>query len=1474
MRIPPACFAVITALWVFPMPASGLDLLKDGFERSSRLVLSKTAQGRARVSTDFSPATGRRHLVLDDSKRDAVYSSAEATATIDLSRKRNVVLQFSAKSLGNEADPPPGGVFTNFRNYDGVAVSADGGKTWKAVQSLSAVGTSWTGFSLALDPVIASLDGFGPGFKIRFCGYDNAPAGIDGLAIDDVLVTADQDLRLIMELPEGLEEGSGPHTGYVLLDSAPSRPLVLELSSSLPGVLKLPPSVTVPAGKTFVSFEFSAEEDSLVTLTRSVVVNATAPLFESKPASVAVHDNDAPVPSLRLPTQVAEGATPSNNGFLSLDKAASVPLTFSLVADPAGELSIPSTLTIPAGSIQVAFNVRAVNDSRIDGDIPVTVTASVPGAAMASGVVLASDNETRAITLSVPSTIAEGGAGSGSVTISGTLTYAMVVSLSGSGGSGLEFPAALEIPAGQTQASFSVVAAENSLKDGTRSINLAAAAPFFPTATKTVVIRDNDVAAYQFSTLADVLNISSPVSVTVTARDIEGNALVPAGAVSLSLDYPDGTNAPLTPGSITITSANGWTGNVTLPAATTSPLRLRASDAQGSSGSSNPFEILRSLNLVTSDLLWDAGRGAIYASVPAAATGSIHANKVVAIDPATLQVIRSVSTGQDPGQLAITSGGEYLYVALNGNGTVAKIDLATMSVASTFAVGTNPSYGTLFVSDMCTVAGQPDVVVISQYRKNVSPKHDGVAAYDNGVMRPVETQDHTGSDIIEPSADPTIFFGFNTGSSEFGFRTLKLGPTGMTQLEVKRDLFTGYSADMRSAGDMVYSTGGSVVDGPKLKRTGSFGTSGPVFPDGSANRVYFLEGQSSSPLKLAAFDPVTFALIGRQSLPSGLTSTGSLIRWGVNGLAFRSATAIHLISSSLVPSEPPADLSVSVEASPNPATAGAPLVYTLKVENAGPNPSKATALGVRLSDGQAYVGAVASTGTPVASGLTVNWPVGELAAGASATLTVTTRPDSAGSLTLSASALSNSIDTNFTNNNAAKLVSVGFNSTPDTVNTLRLAANNLVWDSSRKLLWATIPGTVEAPLGKSLVSIDPQNGLISDPLPIGATPFANSMAISANGRYLYVGLSDVPEVHRLDLSTTPPTSVRIALGTSQWGSANYAQDLEVLPGDGTSFMMAGSDDHGAAIYDGTVRRSTRTGIYSVDRIEAGPTPDVFIGYNNYTSGFGLSRITASAGGATISQQVSNVFTGYYLDFDAEGSLMLSSSGLVVDSNTLALKTNLGVSGRPCVDAANSRVYLVSGNGLRAYDPYTGTSAGILPLPVTTTGDWALLCRRWGADGMAILGKDDGKIHIARWSAVAPGPSTAMAAGSPGQPATLRTAAPGDADDDGDGIPNALEYLFGSRPDQADAGSPLKTELVSESGQRSFRITYPRREGVDRERYRFEYSDNLRLWSEAGSVRERVISSVLVDGIAVEKVEATIALPQSSVGFVRLVWIEN
>ncbi len=1679
MRVSPLIFLTAISLSF----ASGATVFQDGFEvepLGSQWSASGSNDGRAQIRQDHSPAGGARHLILDDGVSDALFSVAEATLALELANKKNVVLSFKAKSLGNEPHTPPTGNFTSSRNYDGVAISADGGTTWRSVQSLAGVATAWESFSVTLDGAVSALGGrFRANFRIRFSEYDNASAPVDGLAIDDVSVTADDDQRAVLELPGTLTEGSGQQIGYVLLAYAPVEPLTVSFTSSPAGQMILPASVVIAAGETYASFEFSVANDALVNLNRAVTVTPVAPPEVTvTAASVLVLDDEtAPTATLLLPATLTEGTTPTNNASVSLNFPASAPITFALSANPASQLTVPATVTVPAGQTQIVFTVVAVNDTQLDGSVPVTVTASAPPLAVATAQTTTLDNEIPALSLTLPATMLEGTAGTGTATISGplqvpldvnlsssatatltvpatatipagqtsvsfaltaindalvnltrsvtitasgtgatattgnlsvlddeappvatltlpvqltegtsasnnatlalsfapavaltvtlsaspggelsipssvtvpagqtqviftaqavndskidgnilvtvsasasgiasvtaqatavdnetrvlaltlptalqegttgsatanipgTLTTPLDVALSNSNASVLTVPATVTIPAGQTQVTFNVTAIENDLREGTKTVNLGAAAATFTSASRSLLVRDNDVAGYRFATLTDIVNANNPLSITVSAVDMEGNVISGfAGSVNLHVVLPGGSTQPVTPATALLTGTTGWTGSVTLPVVSAAPLRLRATDASGNTGDSNAFDIMRVLTLTTADLLWDAARSRIYASVPATAGGS-YANQVVTIDPATLQITGSVTTNQDPGQIVMTSGGEYLYVALNGNGTIAKINPATMTVLSTFAVGTDPSYGTLYAADLCPVTGQPNVLVVSQYRKSVSPAHNGVAAYDNGVIRALKTQDHTGSNVIEPSADPTIFFGYNTESTEYGFRRLQLGTSGMTQLEVNTSLINGFSNDLRSEGNRVFSNSGVAVDGALMKRLGTFPVAGLVRPDLSANRVYFLEQQSTystSYDKTGAYDPATFSTIRRLTLPAVVTSPGSFIRWGLNGLAFRTANTVNLIGSSqLVPSDPPANLAVTVQASPNPVSSGAPLTYTIQLTNLGPNIARNTLLNATLSDSQTISIVTASSSAPSVAGLVVSLPVGDLASGSNVTLTITTIPQSAGSLTCTASATSNAVDPDFTNNIGFKLVSVGFQSVVDVVNQLRLTANNLIYDPTRNLLWASIPSTVEAPLGKSIVSINPTTGLISDPLPLNANPFAQSMALSTNGRYLYVGLTDVPEVHRIDLAAAGYPSARIPLGNSQWGSANYAEDIEPLDGDGTSFLMAGSDDHAAAVYDGSVRRGNRTGIYSVDRIERSGTAGTFIGYNSYTSGFGLTRLAVTSAGVSESQNVSNVVSGYYVDIRTAGNLLLSSSGLLVDNSNLTLKASLGLTGRPCVDGPNQRAYLVNGNGLRAYNVMAGSATGTLTLPTTATGDWAQTCVRSGLDGFAILG-NDGKIYIARWSATIPagldqnndGIADAWAAANFG---TLAVNPAGDGDSDG--LAAALEYLFVTSPQQTSA-NPLQFSTANVGGQQVLHVTFPRRAGLAAGSYGYEMSQVLGTWNPVLNATETVLSTQTVGGVQIELVDAAIPCPSWGSGFVRLIW---
>src|SRR5207249_4403551 len=143
--------------------------------------------------------------------------------------------------------------------------------------------------------------------------------------------------------------------------------------------------------------------------------------------------------------------------------------------------------------------------------------------------------------------------------------------------------------------------------------------------------------------------------------------------VSLSVVLPGGATLPLTPATVNLSGTNGWTGNVTFPTITAAPLRLRATDGNGNSGDSAPFDSMRMLDPVAAaDLVWDSTRNRFYASVSSGAGGT-NSNRVLVIDPSSAAISGGVSLAQNPGQLALTSGGENLYVALNGNGNIVRI---------------------------------------------------------------------------------------------------------------------------------------------------------------------------------------------------------------------------------------------------------------------------------------------------------------------------------------------------------------------------------------------------------------------------------------------------------------------------------------------------------------------------------------------------------------------------------------------------------------------------------------------------------------------------------------------------------------------------------------------------------------------------------------------------------------------------------
>ena len=201
---------------------------------------------------------------------------------------------------------------------------------------------------------------------------------------------------------------------------------------------------------------------------------------------------------------------------------------------------------------------------------------------------------------------------------------------------------------------------------------------------------------------------------------------------------------------------------------------------------------------------------------------------------------------------------------------------------------------------MEVVPQNPAVVVVS--RRHVAgggPQHAGVAVYDGGTQRSQTTSVPVYANVIAYSDSPTTLYAFGNESSDFLFHRLLVNGSGVSVQSSTAGLISGFGIDIKYAAGRVYATSGAVVDPAALSVVGTFtgaglGTFngsgyGPlVQPDPENGRVYFLLLDGPD-WKLRAYDAATFGAVGSLTIPGVTGAPSSLIRWGADGLAFRTS---------------------------------------------------------------------------------------------------------------------------------------------------------------------------------------------------------------------------------------------------------------------------------------------------------------------------------------------------------------------------------------------------------------------------------------------------------------------------------------------------------------------------------------------------------------------------------------------------------
>jgi hypothetical protein len=305
------------------------------------------------------------------------------------------------------------------------------------------------------------------------------------------------------------------------------------------------------------------------------------------------------------------------------------------------------------------------------------------------------------------------------------------------------------------------------------------------------------------------------------------------------------------------------------------------------------------------DAVYDQTRGLVYASVPG--SDADHPNSVVAFRPADGAVEWSVPAGNEPGRIALSDDASALYVSIDGDLGVARIQLATTALDLTFGLGDDPhsTGGVMHVGDMAVLPGQPGVLaVVLRYQAGDIGDTAGVAVFDGGARRPNVA---LSVDSVIEAVSGTTLYGYGGGA----ITTLEVDANGVTQTNsVPTTVWE--DVDIAYEDGRLYTSNGAVINPSNGSILGRFPVPGtnPDFADlfirvrpvVEGGRAYLIKRENeqigntpdfTTNFRLATYDATSFDLVddvrlvvdGSAQVVGMISTPHGLLIWTTDGFA-------------------------------------------------------------------------------------------------------------------------------------------------------------------------------------------------------------------------------------------------------------------------------------------------------------------------------------------------------------------------------------------------------------------------------------------------------------------------------------------------------------------------------------------------------------------------------------------------------------
>ncbi len=310
-------------------------------------------------------------------------------------------------------------------------------------------------------------------------------------------------------------------------------------------------------------------------------------------------------------------------------------------------------------------------------------------------------------------------------------------------------------------------------------------------------------------------------------------------------------------------------------------------------------------DVVPAGVLYDTERKRFYLTTPADSKNTLFPpNSLIWIDPERGTLGTPLSVGPNPGLMALSGDGKALYVVIEGNGTVQRIDPDLWASVSEFRFRSTGGFYGEEMTGIAVMPGNPGVVALS-YHPDPRSSGSELAVFDNGVKRARTVPDYASRNALLFSPDGSRLFAGSACSNNCGSTISRYSIDAGGFASTKPDQIQG-TAPVTIRDGVLFTYGGTLVDIESLATLGNLGMSGGIAVDFERGRIlavnYLTTSDSDYPEFLQAFDLATL-------YPLGSHQTGTvhyfappsyrLYRWGSDGLAYASQSRFYVFRTPL-----------------------------------------------------------------------------------------------------------------------------------------------------------------------------------------------------------------------------------------------------------------------------------------------------------------------------------------------------------------------------------------------------------------------------------------------------------------------------------------------------------------------------------------------------------------------------------------------